>query len=322
MTPLLRQYVTNVFGYGEGDLAHSRLGVVAGMGLTPDGLPPFNSSARLLSRSPADSVDVDPDNVVGMALPKTGTITTASGVDLTSSDITEAADHWQGHELVMTDGGQQGQARRIAASGSGTLTLAQAFAADPDPGDGFSLMPQRATGQPWVGHDAGSFYYYGVRPVSQLGILGRCSAPVRVEFDDGGDPRTPAPNLSRSLHVQRVASGRFKLTWQYALRGQGGYPKDFRIYSDNGTGTIDYESPLTDPVTGLIAVPYRAPGAVYGFTTPGYAHGTMVKFAVVGRNVDDDEQLGGGTVSSLFKALGDPPSPPKKFETIHMVQVR
>lgn len=315
MTPLLAQHVKEVFGYGDGDLRHSPLGLVTGMGLDSSGLPPFDTPARLLVRSPANATEVDKDHVVGMVLPKVGTIDTIDGTAITSSEITEASAYWAEHEIIMVDGTQQGHSRRISTSAVGGLTLRAAFDSDPDPGDAFQVMPQRVTGlEPLAGHENEAFYYYAVRNLSPMGILGRVSRPLRVEFTAGGAIRSNAPNPVRTLHAQQKPSGKFELTWHYPVQGQGGYPKDFRVYGDAGTGTIDYGTPLTDSETGLTYVLYRAHGIVYSFLTGEYADGLGVKFAVVARNADEAEQVGGGTVSNVVEAMATPPPPPAKFE--------
>ncbi len=324
MASLLEQYVRNVVTAAGGDLRRSRQGIITGQSHALGGFFPLSSGARLAVRSPANEAAIDPSNVVGMVLPKRGTIDLGP-VDPTvlySASLTESDNHWAGHLMVMDSGAAQGEARRVASSTQAgtTLTLSRAFDNTPGIGDEFHIVPQRIANATWCGHQASSVYHYAGQEISGFGLRGTLSEPVRVEFDATPASRGGLPNVVRHLHVQPIAGGKFQLRWTYSPRGQGDYPADFRVFDDGGTGTIDYDTPLTSSVSNEAYVSYAPPRDVFRFTTAAYAHGAQRKFAVVARNASADEQLGGGAVSGVVTAVVDGPPPLEEFQRVKGAQ--
>ena len=307
MNRLQRQWCEQVWTAGDGDIRHAALTVVAGMGLTPDGCPLSERGLRVLLRSYKNSGHVEPLNAVGVALPRFDAVASASGTEVTSAGLTEAADYWLGHRLVMTSGDQQGQERWVRAFAAGVLTIDRALPGDPVEDDEFYLMPLRVTEQAWRGHVADSWYCYAVQQISGLGVRGPIGHPRRVEFDDEVAIRGPSPNTVRALHATRLAAGKFRPSWIYSPVGQGAPPADFQVFDDSAApGTIDWETPLTDSVTGLDYVPYRPGRQVFSFTTGAYDDGAAITFGVLARNADSLPQLATAPapIEELQRVLG------------------
>ncbi|HUU82312.1 MAG TPA: hypothetical protein VM243_02305 [Phycisphaerae bacterium] len=311
MGSLLKQWIEQVWAAGDGDLRHSPLCAASGIGLTPDGLPATLEPARLLMRSHENEAVVDAANVVGIALPHYAAVTTCSGTDLEAASLDEADDYWIDHLVVMADGTQQGRYRRVTAFAGGHLTLAAACPADPSPADTFWMLPLRVPDMPWIEHGDGAadtFYYYATAVLSGGGLVSVLSKPVRVEFDAAHAIRGPLPNAVRFLDAEAIAGGKFRLRWRYPSVGGGAWPADFQVFDDAGTGTIDYETPLTDSNTGLAYVPFVGPGRVYRFTTGVYDDGVERKFDVLARNADEARHAGAGPVTLAATAMAVGPA--------------
>lgn len=109
---------------------------------------------------------------------------------------------------------------------------------------------------------------------------------VAVAFDADAAPESLRPNAPRDVSVSPTAGGCFIVRWRHVERGQEVAPVGFNIYSDSGTGTIDFESPIG-------AVPYRLRAIFFECTAGAFAHGAAVTFAVraVAASGADDGQL-------------------------------
>ncbi|UCG15489.1 MAG: hypothetical protein JSV19_09345 [Phycisphaerales bacterium] len=152
---------------------------------------------------------------------------------------------------------------------------------------------------PWCLHASNTTYAYVVRSIGGGGVESDSSAPpVSVEIDALGTVIGPRPNAPSQLSVRPAADGAFDLRWTYSTAGEAAPPMMFRIFSDQGTGAIDF-----DTVVGSVA--YRAGQVHYAFTTPTHAHGTRRLWAVRAVSVDDVDD--GNSVAVSAWADAEPP---------------
>ena len=143
-----------------------------------------------------------------------------------------------------------------------------------------------------MGHLPGQAYQYAAVTFLGNGMISAVCEPVRLDFDDGGDLIEPGlPMFPTHLVATVLAAGRFGIEWGYDSFGQRVWPKDFQVFEGAAAETVDYENPLTDPVTGLSAVPYIPRTLRYAFTTPAFDDGSEHVFGVRARNVNDLAEL-------------------------------
>lgn len=99
-----------------------------------------------------------------------------------------------------------------------------------------------------IEHQAGSVYFYALRKANRCGDEERnLSALVRVDFDEEGELLGFCCNTIFDVAVQQVAGPKVKLLWYYTSIEQFDEPIRFKVYSDAGSGMIDYQTP-----TGVI----------------------------------------------------------------------
>ncbi|MCX5635768.1 MAG: hypothetical protein NTW55_08025 [Planctomycetota bacterium] len=93
----------------------------------------------------------------------------------------------------------------------------------------------------YVEHESNSTYYYVVRMVNNCGDEEQTmSAAVKVSLGDDGELKPPRPNNIFELTAKQSLSGKVRLLWFYYPLDQKSVPECFNIYTDNGTGKIDY----------------------------------------------------------------------------------
>jgi hypothetical protein len=131
-----------------------------------------------------------------------------------------------------------------------------------------------------------------------------------VEFElDSGEDLVSRPNSPYRVTVTPAAGGTFLVqAWldprRPAIHGtQAAAATGGRAYHDNGTGTMDWVTPIATVAVGV------GPGLVYqaAYTTGAYGHGTTVLFgarAAASAVVEDNEK----TVSAVADAEA-PPAP-------------
>jgi len=108
-----------------------------------------------------------------------------------------------------------------------------------------SLNAREISPPPYVQHSNSTTYLYVVRAVNGCGDEeNTLSAAAKVVIDAGGDLARPQPNNIFEMRVKRIASNRVQFLWFYCPLDQQSPPACFKIYSDGGTGQIDYEDPL------------------------------------------------------------------------------
>ena len=95
----------------------------------------------------------------------------------------------------------------------------------------------------WLEHKATGRNIYAVRRANCCGNEEKgLKGIVIVEFDDEGNLAGLKPNSVFGLTIRRIAPDEVELVWFYCPLGQGSEPVCFKIYSDRGSGQIDYEN--------------------------------------------------------------------------------
>ncbi len=95
-----------------------------------------------------------------------------------------------------------------------------------------------------IAHHADSVYYYALRRANQCGDEERnLSAVLRAEFDEQGELLGLSCNTIFDVAVKQVAGPKVKLLWYYTSIGQFDKPVRFKVYSDAGSGGVDYQTP-------------------------------------------------------------------------------
>ena len=93
----------------------------------------------------------------------------------------------------------------------------------------------------YVKHESGSTYFYVVRRVNSYGHEEQTlSAAVKVSLGDDGELKPPRSNSIFELTARQTKGGKVMLLWFYCPLDQKSVPECFNIYTDNGTGEIDY----------------------------------------------------------------------------------
>jgi len=116
-------------------------------------------------------------------------------------------------------------------------------------GDAAEISPPE-----YVEHGSGVTYFYVVRCVNMCGDEEQTfGCAVMVVMDGGGELAACEPNDIFMMKAEQSAGARVRLAWSYFPIEQHVEPAFFRVYSDGGTGDIDYEN-------ALAAVEYRGRG--------------------------------------------------------------
>lgn len=152
-----------------------------------------------------------------------------------------------------------------------------------NPGVGRTIKSNRS-----FPHGTSRAYQYRIAAILGNGFISKWSEPIRIDVDATGALITAGVPLW-PLHVTAtpIAGGRYRVRWSYSHYGAGRnaagarvWPYKFEVYEGADLAGIDYDTPLTDAVTGLAYTPYSAPGEVFSFTTPAYDDGTEHAFDV------------------------------------------
>jgi len=99
----------------------------------------------------------------------------------------------------------------------------------------------------WLEHQPSSTYFYVVRRVNCCGVEEHslCGS-VKIVLDGAGELAEPRCNNVFSVKAQQVFCDKVRLLWYYWPIEQDSLPGCFRIYSDGGCGTIDYENAVAE----------------------------------------------------------------------------
>jgi hypothetical protein len=137
---------------------------------------------------------------------------------------------------------------------------------------------------PERGHDTEVTYWYALRPIGPGGVEQPDVAEwALVGFDAAGaliDPPVRAPWDPRA---EPLKEGRFRISWRHYAAADGAGLPQFRVYTDNGSGTIDYG-------TVVAAVPFRMMRREYAYESGAFGDGTLVRWAVRAVNSNGQEE--------------------------------
>ncbi len=129
---------------------------------------------------------------------------------------------------------------------------------------------------PWVTRTPGAVYVYRLNAIGAGGVEEAGTDNLAtVEFDAAGNWVGARPTGPANLRVRPLAGGRFELRWTYSEpnTAAAGEAIEFRVFSDGGTGTMDY-------VTAVATIAVRARRLHYRYATAAFPHGAKVKWAV------------------------------------------
>ena len=97
----------------------------------------------------------------------------------------------------------------------------------------------------YVPHNVNSTYFYVVRLFNSCGYQEHTlTAATKVTIDADGELLEPQPNKVFTVNSEQVEDNRILLTWFYCPLDQKSQPVCFKVYYDNGTGQVDYQTPL------------------------------------------------------------------------------
>ncbi|MHC4212156.1 MAG: hypothetical protein ACYSWP_02165 [Planctomycetota bacterium] len=95
----------------------------------------------------------------------------------------------------------------------------------------------------YVGHENDSIYFYVVRRFNSCGVAEQTlSTSVRVAIDSAGDLAEPRPNNLFAVKARQIDGNKVELSWYYCPLAQESEPESFVIYSDGGSGAVDFEN--------------------------------------------------------------------------------
>lgn len=132
-------------------------------------------------------------------------------------------------------------------------------------------------------HQPNINYFYAARKISATGKQEQGTmAIVELSLDQQGKQQQLKPNCIKDLRAQAVADGKIRLNWWYWSLGQKTQPDHFEVYSDNGTGTIDYQNPIAE-------IQYDG-GYFYEYLSESYPDQKTYRFSVrsVAKNDTED----------------------------------
>ncbi len=94
-------------------------------------------------------------------------------------------------------------------------------------------------------HEPNGSYCYVVRRFNACGHPERTTIAAAVaRLDASGRLAEPVPNGVSGLKLDPLVGQKIRLVWFYCPLDQQAEPEVFRIYTDNGTGRLNWESPM------------------------------------------------------------------------------
>ena len=152
----------------------------------------------------------------------------------------------------------------------------------------------------WRNHNPSTTYYYGLKSVNGGGCE---SAPADrlwpATFDGAGNMLGDPPNAPDNLQIEPTSGGRFKLQWTYSEKDQLLAPIEFRLYHDNGSGTVDYG-------TVIATVSYKFGRLHYEFVSGAFAHDARRMWSVRAASAAGIVESNTETVVAVADAVGPP----------------
>jgi len=97
----------------------------------------------------------------------------------------------------------------------------------------------------YLQHNNGSIYFYVVRRANGCGQLEHTLvAAAKVSINAAGELSQPQPNSIFEIRAEQVADNKIELIWYYCSLEQESEPACFKVYYDDGTGQVNYDSPI------------------------------------------------------------------------------
>ena len=173
-------------------------------------------------------------------------------------------------------------------------------------------------------HGVSRGYQYRVAAILGNGFMSTWSEPIRIDVDAAGALITAGvPLWPLDLHATPIAAGKYRVSWGYSGYGAGRnaagarvWPYKFEVYEGEDAESIDYDTPLTDSVTGLAYTLFSGRASVFSFTTAAYDEATTHAFAVraisaAGHKERNERAASGGKART---SLPQPPIGPGQIE--------
>ena len=130
----------------------------------------------------------------------------------------------------------------------------------------------------YLSHASSTIYFYVVRKANQCGDEEKTlAAAAKVVIDADGNLALVEPNDLFQITAEQSDSDKVNLLWRYFALNQNSKPDCFKIYSNNGNGQIDYQTPIAQ-------VDYTGP-VFYEYETTALQPGTYL-FAVRAEDTD------------------------------------
>lgn len=95
----------------------------------------------------------------------------------------------------------------------------------------------------FLSHEAGKDYFYVVQCANRCGQIEETLKAVKVSIDSEGKLEAGKPNSVFGLAIKQGTDGQIELVWGYYPIEQQSKPNEMRIYSDEGTGQVNYQEP-------------------------------------------------------------------------------
>jgi Concanavalin A-like lectin/glucanases superfamily len=151
------------------------------------------------------------------------------------------------------------------------------------------------------GLDAACTHWFGLRSINAEGVVSlTVDAEVPLELDTEGDRVAARPASVESLEASGAGGGKILLRW-LALAEMGDVAPDmFRIYSNGGSGDIDFDSAIGD-------VAVTADRRWWQWTTAAQADGATVTFAVRAETLAGGADAGPPEVTVVIDATAPLP---------------
>lgn len=159
--------------------------------------------------------------------------------------------------------------------------------------------PNKIAPYPYITLPANSKIWFGLRAVGRGGLEEQgVNNLCFIETDGSGVPKPLAPNPPIKLQALTRAGGKILLLWEYNSLNQQIAPSGFKIYHNNGSGAVDYNTPIAT-VTGR------------SFLTDAYPSGTLVTFGIRSYAASGGEESNVYTKDGLADSTGpDDVGPP------------
>lgn len=134
----------------------------------------------------------------------------------------------------------------------------------------------------YLSHEPGEVYYYVVRCANKCGQIEQTlQAAVKAAIDNDGELREARPNGVFGLFGRQRQDGKVEIVWSYNPIEQKSSPAEMRIYSNAGSGEIDFQQPID-------SVPYKGRN-FYRFESEALGDGRY-QFAVRAADIRGNER--------------------------------